>query len=154
MGDCRYLPGTVHRVHTIPMSMKTYALRLHPGQDLKAELIRCVQEQKLQAGIILTCVGSLQKTSLRMAGRDLVKTWDEKMEILSLVGTLSAEGVHLHVAVSDGEGRTFGGHLVEGCLIYTTAEIAIGDLEHFKFMRVVDPDTGYKELEIGPRHGG
>ena len=136
------------------MSMKTYAIRLHPGQDLKAELLRFVQTEKLQAGIILTCVGSFQKTSLRMAGKDQTKTWDEKMEILSLVGTLSAEGVHLHVAVSDGEGQTFGGHLVEGCLIYTTAEIAIGDLEQLKFIRVVDPETGYKELEIGKRHGG
>jgi predicted DNA-binding protein with PD1-like motif len=136
------------------MSMKTYAIRLLPSQDLKTELVRFVQVHKLQAGIVLTCVGSFQKTALRMAGKDAIRTWEEKMEILSLVGTLSAEGVHLHVAVSDGEGQAYGGHLVEGCLIYTTAEIVLGELEDLKFMRVVDPVTGYKELEIGKRHGG
>ena len=49
------------------------------------------------------------------------------LEIVSLVGTLSADGCHLHASVSNGEGRTSGGHLLEGCPIYTTAEVVIGD---------------------------
>jgi uncharacterized protein len=133
--------------------MKTYALRLHPHQDLKAELIRFSKDHDLQAGIVLTCVGSLEKTALRMAGQDRIQTWDEKMEILSLVGTLSADGLHLHLAVANGEGQTYGGHLVEGCLIYTTAEIALGDLTDLRFIRAIDPETGYKELEVAKRHG-
>lgn len=131
--------------------MKTFAIRLRPGQDLKAELIAFTKEKGLQAGIILTCVGSLTKTALRMAGQDRIQTWEEKMEILSLVGTLSAEGAHLHLSIANAEGQAFGGHLVEGCLIYTTAEIAIGELEQYKFLRAVDPATGYKELEIADR---
>jgi predicted DNA-binding protein with PD1-like motif len=134
--------------------MKTFAIRLRPGQDLKAELVRFSQSQQLQAGIVLTCVGSLTQTALRMAGQDRIQTWSEKMEILSLVGTLSVDGVHLHLAVADGEGRAFGGHLVDGCTVYTTVEIALGDLDHLKFIRAVDPATGYKELEIVQRHGG
>lgn len=134
--------------------MKTFAIRLRPGQDLKAQLTQFCEEQQLQAGVVLTCVGSLTQTCLRMAGQDRIKTWQEKMEIVSLVGTLAANGLHLHLAVSDGEGQTFGGHLVEGCLIYTTAEIVLGDLDHLRFLRTVDPATGYKELEIGKRHGG
>ncbi len=134
-------------------SMKTFAFRLLPGQDLKAELMQFAKAHRLQAALVLTCVGSLTQTSLRMAGQDLIKTWSEKMEIVSLVGTLAAEGVHLHLAVADGEARTFGGHLVDGCLIYTTAEIVLGELEDLKFMRTVDSATGYKELEIGDRHG-
>jgi uncharacterized protein len=135
------------------MHMKTFAFRLSPGQDLKTELLNFTKREGLQAGIVLTCVGSLEKVALRMAGQDRIQTWEEKMEIVSLVGTLSADGAHLHLAVANGEGNAFGGHLVEGCLIYTTCEIAIGDLEELKFMRVVDPATGYKELEIGKRHG-
>ena len=133
--------------------MKTYALRLRPGQDLKAELIQFTQQQGLQAGIILTCVGSLQKTAVRLAGKDTLRNWDQPVEIVSLVGTLSAEGAHLHLSIADGEGNSFGGHLVDGCLVYTTAEIAIGDLEDLKFIRAVDPATGYKELEVGERFG-
>ncbi|MEY3443359.1 MAG: hypothetical protein RLZZ519_1640, partial [Bacteroidota bacterium] len=106
-----------------------------------------------QAAVVLTCVGSLTKTALRMAGRDFIRTWEEKMEILSLSGTLSAEGAHLHLGIANIEGQAFGGHLVEGCLIYTTAEIVLGELEYVKFLRVVDPATGYKELEVGKRFG-
>ena len=134
-------------------SMKTFAFRLLPGQDLKAELLRYAQEHQLQAAVVLTCVGSLTQTCLRVAGQDVIKTWHEKMEIVSLVGTLAAEGAHLHLAIADSEARAYGGHLVEGCLIYTTAEIVLGELDDLKFMRTVDPATGYKELEIGPRHG-
>ena len=133
--------------------MKTFAIRLLPGQDLKVELLAFSKRQGLQAACILTCVGSLTKTALRMAGRDFIRTWEEKMEILSLSGTLSAEGVHLHLGIANGEGQAFGGHLVEGCLVYTTAEIVLGELEDVKFLRVVDPATGYKELEIGKRFG-
>lgn len=131
--------------------MKTYALRLRPGQDLKGELIRFTQEKGLQAGIILTCVGSLEQTSLRMAGVDTIRTWDERVEIVSLVGTLSADGAHLHLCIADTEGRAWGGHLLDGCLVYTTAEIAIAELDDLKFIRAVDPATGYKELEVGKR---
>lgn len=133
--------------------MKTFALRLRPGQDLKTELLAFAKAQGLQAGLVLTCVGSLSKTSLRLAGKDQIKVWEEKMEILSLVGTLSADGAHLHLGIANGEGQAFGGHLVEGCLIYTTAEIVLAELEDLKFLRVVDPATGYKELEIGKRFG-
>ena len=133
--------------------MKTFAIRLLPGQDLKVELLAFSKSQGLQAACILTCVGSLTKTALRMAGRDFIRTWEEKMEILSLSGTLSAEGAHLHLGIANGEGQAFGGHLVEGCLVYTTAEVVLGELEDVKFLRVVDPATGYKELEIGKRFG-
>ena len=133
--------------------MKTFAIRLLPGQDLKVELLAFSKRQGLQAACILTCVGSLTKTALRMAGRDFIRTWEEKMEILSLSGTLSAEGAHLHLGIANGDGQAFGGHLVEGCLVYTTAEIVLGELEDVKFLRVVDPATGYKELEIGKRFG-
>jgi predicted DNA-binding protein with PD1-like motif len=66
------------------------------------------------------------------------------------VGTLSLHGIHLHISISDKNGKTIGGHLVEGCIIYTTAEIVIGTSEDFIFMRAVDQNTGYKELEIKP----
>jgi predicted DNA-binding protein with PD1-like motif len=75
----------------------------------------------------------------------------DKFEIVSLVGTLSTHGIHLHISISDKDGKTIGGHLEKGCLIYTTAEIVIGVSEDFIFVRTVDENTGYKELEIQPR---
>ena len=73
-----------------------------------------------------------------------------KFEIDSLVGTISKDGPHIHLSLSDSNGKMVGGHLMEGCLIYTTAEIAIGELEDVTFSRPVDPETTYDELVITP----
>ena len=68
-------------------------------------------------------------------------------EIVSAEGTVSSDGVHIHISISDAEGRVFGGHLGEGCIINTTAEIGI--LKSDKTLkRIFDPETGYKELII------
>lgn len=124
------------------------ALRLTPGTDLKEVLIRFVQERNLSAGIILTCVGSLAEASLRFAGRDETTTLSGPFEILSLVGTLSPEGAHLHIALADKEGKVVGGHVQIGCLVYTTAELVIGELSRMTFLRTFDTVTGYEELEV------
>lgn len=128
--------------------MKTFALRLHPGQDLKEELIAFTKNNNIHAGIILTGVGSLTKATLRLADETITKTFDSRFEIVSLVGTLCQEGVHLHISLSDEQGNTIGGHLKEGCLIYVTAEIVIAELEQVRFSRVFDQQTGFKELVI------
>ncbi|HNE29182.1 MAG TPA: DNA-binding protein [Saprospiraceae bacterium] len=136
---------------TAASGMSVYALRLRPGQDLRRELETFARQEKLQAGFVVTCVGSLRKTVLRPANQPGPMQLDQKMEIVSLTGTLSPDGVHLHLAVSDSTGRTVGGHLLEGCEVYTTAEIVIGEGRGLRFRRETDPETTYKELKIEPR---
>lgn len=131
--------------------MQLFALRLHSGQDLGQELSRFVQEHSLQAGFIMTCVGSLRQAALRLANRSETTIYEDKFEIVSLVGTLDAEGYHLHISLSDGQGRTIGGHLMAGCRIYTTAEIVIGEADTLVFSRPFDPETGYPELAVSKR---
>ena len=131
--------------------MKTFALRLHPNQDLKKELIKFTKEKNIQAGLILTCVGSLRRATLRMADETIIKNFEKKFEINSLVGTLSQDGVHLHISLSDETGAEIGGHLKDNCLIYVTAEIIIGELDNKKFSRVFDYETGFKELVISEK---
>ena len=131
--------------------MKIFALRLKPNQDLKDTLKNFVTSNNIEAGFILTTVGSLKQAILRFANQNDSKVLHDKFEIVSLVGTLSTHGIHLHISISDKDGKTIGGHLENGCLIYTTAEIVIGVSEDFIFVRTVDENTGYKELEIQPR---
>lgn len=128
--------------------LKVYALRLMPKQDLRKQLELFATQHKIQAGLILTAVGSLQKVSLRLADRKESTAFAGKYEIVSLVGTLSPDGVHLHISLSDSTGTTIGGHLVEGCEIYTTAEIVIAEVHGLKFTREQDSQTGYQELKI------
>jgi len=130
--------------------MKIFVTRLKPDQDLKTSLKNFVEENNIQSGFILTAVGSLNQATLRFANQDNYQVFKEQFELVSLVGTLSLHGIHLHICISDKNGKTIGGHLVEGCIIYTTAEIVIGTSEDFLFMRAVDQNTGYKELEIKP----
>jgi len=70
---------------------------------------------------------------------------------VALNGTLSMHGSHLHLAIADKTGRMLGGHLTEGCIIYTTAEIVIGESPHLTFVRTPDAQTGFLELEIRER---
>ncbi|MFA5258814.1 MAG: PPC domain-containing DNA-binding protein [Candidatus Pacearchaeota archaeon] len=127
--------------------MKTFALRLKPNSDLKEELIKFSKLNNIQSGFILTCVGSLKKAALRLADLE-VKSFDENFEIVSLVGTICLEDVHIHISLSDKNGKVIGGHLKEGCIIYTTAEIVIGLSEEFIFTRELDESTNFKELVI------
>jgi predicted DNA-binding protein with PD1-like motif len=128
--------------------MKTYALRLSPGEDPKRVLDAFAQTQPLEAACILTCVGSLRKAVLRFANQEQATCLDGKFEIVSLTGVFSIHGSHYHIAISDGEGRTYGAHLMDGSEVYTTAEIVLASLEEFQFLRSFDPRTGYPELNI------
>jgi len=109
------------------------------------------RERDLRAGILLTCVGSLTRTALRYADRAETTILEGKREIVSLVGTVTAGGCHLHLSVSDGEGRTVGGHLMDGSLVYTTAEVAIGEAGQLRFALEKDPTFGYHELKVEQR---
>jgi hypothetical protein len=116
--------------------------------DLKKELNLLTKEKNISAGFIVSWVGSLKKAKLRLADEEVIKEYNEKFEIVSLVGTLSQDGLHLHISLSDKEGNVIGGHLKEGCVIYTTAELIIGEEESLRFCRKLDEETNFKELVI------
>jgi uncharacterized protein len=131
--------------------MRTIAVRLRPGAHLKAELLALAAREGLCAGWVLTCVGSLSQARLRLAGGTDHATWQGAFEILALTGTLSQDGSHLHLAVADHQGRTFGGHLAEGCTVRTTAEVILAADDRLVFAREHDPATGYDELVVRQR---
>ena len=128
--------------------MKLHTLRLFPGSDLKHSLDLFVVENNIDAAAIITCVGSLTIAAIRFAGKDLIDTIPGPLEILSLVGTFSRSGSHFHISVADNEGKCTGGHLKEGSIIRTTAEIVIIEAEDVIYLREEDPVTGFKELKI------
>lgn len=151
------LAGPV-RAQVVPLTMPTpssrlqaYALRLRPGDDLRQQLLAFVAAHHIEAGAVLTCVGSLTDVSLRLANQENATHYHGHFEIVSLVGTLSASGGgHLHLAVADSTGRTLGGHLLDGCRVYTTAELVLGALPALRFTREKDDTYGYNELVVKP----
>lgn len=126
----------------------TYAFRLKPGDDLKAGIEKLIKENNIRAGWIATCVGSLTDYTIRFANQAEGTKGSGHFEIVSLVGTVSINGSHIHISISDSTGNTVGGHLMSGCKIYTTAEIVIQASDKFEFTREKDGSTPWEELQV------
>lgn len=83
----------------------------------------------------------------RVKGND-IKQWNQKFEIVSLVGTFSLDGkCHVHMSLSDADGNTIGGHVIDG-IVFTTVEVVMGTIEGVDFSRVYDDSTGFSELVV------
>ena len=103
---------------------------------------------------MISAIGSLSVVQLRFAGTAVATAIRGELEILSLAGTLSPDGAHLHISIADSSGAVIGGHLCSGSLVHTTAELVLGLLTEWRFSRELDPATGYAELRITPRAPG
>jgi predicted DNA-binding protein with PD1-like motif len=131
------------------MPSNLHILRIHPNQDLRAALTALPDQLDVDAAFILSAIGSLKPAMLRYAGAISGTRIDGDTEILSLAGTLARSrlgGPHVHMAVSDASGRVFGGHLMAGSIVRTTAEIVIGLAPEWHLARELDAGTGFREL--------
>lgn len=129
--------------------MKSHTFRLKPTQDLFDSIEEYVKQHNIDAGCILSSVGSLTHATLRLANQNDYNEYEGHFEIVSMTGTVSIHGSHLHLAISDGDGVTIGGHLVSGCKIYTTAEIVIAEFDDVIYKReLFENDSGYEELAV------
>jgi predicted DNA-binding protein with PD1-like motif len=133
------------------MTHRLLPVRLAPGDDLRGALARLLAERGTDSAFVLSGIGSLSVARLRLAGRDEVLERREDLELLTLTGTLSGDGPHLHASVATAEGRVIGGHVADGCLVRTTAEILLAVLPAGKLARVPDARTGYAELVVRAR---
>ena len=131
-----------------PEKISTAAFRLKPGEDLRAGIEKIVKEKAINAGWVATCSGSLTDYAIRFANQPDASTGSGHFEIVSLTGTVSVNGSHLHLSISDSTGRTIGGHLTPGCKVYTTAEIVLMYTDKYSFTREKDGTTPWEELQI------
>ncbi|MBS0586083.1 MAG: DNA-binding protein [Verrucomicrobia bacterium] len=134
--------------------MTAHVFRLKPGQDFIEELTRWAKEKEIKAGAILSVVGSFTHIHLRYADESIGDVIEGPFEIVSIVGTFNDTSRHLHMSVSNAKGETFGGHMLSGNLIYTTAEVVVAELEDLTFSREMDEKSeggsGWPELVVKP----
>ncbi len=141
--------------------------RFAPGTELLAGLTQMFEEQGFEYGLILGGAASLISARLRNVDR-LPQQWPitdadrvfvdlpGPLELLSVSGNGSRREdghlhLHLHVVVSTGgadPARCYGGHLVEGAKVLSTAEIVIAEFAGARLLRRLDPQT--KTLELVP----
>lgn len=86
---------------------------------------KIVREKDVRAGWVATCSEQPVDYAIRFANQPDASAGSGHFEIVSLTGTVSVNGSHLHLSISDSTGRTIGGHLTAGCKVYTTAEIVL-----------------------------
>lgn len=128
--------------------MQTHPLRLSPGDDLRASIEDVLRPRALRAAFVLQGIGSLSVARLRFAGAEAPVALRGDLEILTLAGSVSLNGAHLHMSVSDALGKVSGGHVASGCTVRTTAEILLVLLPEHRFSREFDAGTGFLELVV------
>jgi predicted DNA-binding protein with PD1-like motif len=132
-------------------SMQTLPLRLNPGQDLRTALEPILAEHSVSAAFVLQGIGSLSVAQLRFAGAQQATEFRGDLEILTLAGSLSLDGAHLHMTIADAQGRVSGGHVAPGCMVRTTVEMMLALLPAYRFVREPDAVSGFNELVIRPQ---
>lgn len=147
---CWCMARTVAGFHN--RGMQTLVLRLAPDQDLRAALdeafASAAREHGVQAACVVSAVGSFSRAVLRYAAQPDGTLLPGPLELVTLSGTLSRDGPHLHASVSDAAGQVKGGHVMPGCIVRTTAEVVVGLLPGWDFSRAQDAATGYQELVV------
>ena len=118
---------------------------------MKAELINFARVNHIQSGCVISGVGSFTHARVRTAAENGKETYvelDEHMEIVSITGTIFEYGQHVHLSFSNINGNTYGGHLAEGCRVFTVVEIVILVFYDMIFEREFDMVTGFQELKV------
>ena len=128
--------------------MKTHVFRLRRGSDLLKALQEYARTRRIAAGTVVSGVGCVTRARVRDASGVTVRELNEPLEIVSLMGTLSAARTHLHIALAREDLTVLGGHLLEGCIVNTTAEVVLLELDGVRFGAEWDGETGYDELAI------
>lgn len=122
-GDRRNLPPPVQ----LRSAMRAVPLHLEAGSDVR----RSLEELALQhqaGGFVLSVVGNLSQAAFACPGRSAPTVLQGELEIITLQGTLSPDGVHLHLSFSDAECQVWGGHLEQGTLVLRGADLLVGFL--------------------------
>ena len=92
--------------------MENYTFRLKSSQDLFDSIVSFAHEKQIEAGCIMSGIGSLVHFAVRLANREVHQEYSGYFEIVSLSGIVSIHGTHLHISASNADGTTIGRHLV------------------------------------------
>ncbi|MFN9660151.1 MAG: PCC domain-containing protein [Cyanobacteriota bacterium] len=105
--------------------MHAVPLQLAPGSDLRRSLEEVARAERF-SGFVLGVVGDLSQASFQCPGQPRPTVIEGDLEIITLNGTISPAGVHLHLSLSDGACQVWGGHLEPGTVVRKGAELLLG----------------------------
>lgn len=108
--------------------MRVRAVHLDAGADVRRSLEDLAQREH-SPGFVLSVVGNMRQATFACPGRSGPTVLSGELEIITLQGTISPQGVHLHLSFSDGDCQVWGGHLEHGSLILKGADLLVGLLD-------------------------
>lgn len=128
-------------------------IRLEKGDEVCSSLKDAALEHSIKLGII-SGIGVLDRATVGLFKASEKKyypnTFTGDFEISSLTGNITVMDekpyIHVHAALSDKNGNTFGGHLSEG-YVSATAEIFV-ITSNAEISRKFDENIGLNLLEI------
>jgi len=82
--------------------MRALPIHLDAGSDLRASLEQLAALEGA-SGFVLSVVGNLSQAAFACPGQDEPTVLRGELEIITLQGTLSPQGVHLHLSFSDAD---------------------------------------------------
>src|SRR5262245_49696729 len=86
---------------TTTARMEPLPLRLQPNSDLRRVLETSLEGRRHEAAFVIAGIGSLSQARLRLAGKEELEVLNGNLEILTLSGSISGDGAHLHMSVAD-----------------------------------------------------
>ncbi|MEM2364527.1 MAG: DNA-binding protein [Candidatus Bathyarchaeia archaeon] len=137
------------------------------GSDIRSAIEEVAKKEGLASGIVLSGIGTLKRAVLRNPKTDSIPPEvslieiDGPVELLSLEGNISigipegpdARGgesinVHLHAIVSNKEGRTFGGSVASGNIVWRQVELVIARISGIALRRELEQKTKLTRLVL------
>ncbi|GAW91501.1 PPC domain-containing DNA-binding protein [Calderihabitans maritimus] len=127
---------------------RTYLGRMDHGSDLLKSLEEFIMREDIRCGKVQV-IGAVSRGAFGFYSQKnkeyRICQLDKEMEIATCIGNISLKDgkpfVHAHILFSDEEGRTYGGHLTEGTIVFA-AEFIVEEVEDTAPNRVFDSVTG------------
>jgi predicted DNA-binding protein with PD1-like motif/glutaredoxin len=108
--------------------MRAKPFHLEAGADLRGSL-EAIAQRENAVGFVLSVVGNMSQATFACPGADGPTVLQGELEIITIQGTVSPQGVHLHLSFSDGACQVWGGHLEHGSHVLKGADLLVGFLE-------------------------
>jgi len=120
---------------------RTIFARLDENEDLLTSIKERAEKNEIRAGFFFL-IGTVKEAVLGFYKDANYKPiqLSEPLEIICCSGNVSVREdgelvVHAHMAVGDGEGHMFGGHVLPGCIVGVTGELTLVETPDAKLKR-------------------
>ena len=119
-------------------SPNMFFVRLTTGEDILLSLRQAVADNGIKNAVFVSAIGSVTSYHFHVVDsvvtppHDAFPKGEQACDILNLSGFVIDGRVHAHITLSDTR-TAFGGHLEEGCKVFTFSAIAMAEMSDADF---------------------